>query len=165
MEEYLDPRVKAILLEIARRGVAEAEMWEKLFGESSSGEPDPDLREQYRAKVAANEAYRNMVVKDLAGLGHPVHTMTITGFNPGRMDHYTLDKRLQNRFGREVITDSESGQFWAYTTEAIADEALKYLYELAPEGNFVLTPDISAGDHLLGNWSDCRRFLEEHGEE
>lgn len=161
---------KNLLIEWAALHRHEELLWEATIGKGK------DYTERQTAKVRAWEARRFEITEQLEKLGYPVLRVDITGCltgeAPDEASHYDIDRDLDKVFkGKPVQTDSEGGQFFCYTTVAMADEVADYLRENHPHLDFGVTTQEYGTDYCtikpaeMGNWRGSRDFLAKYAPE
>lgn len=158
---------KNLLIEWAALHRHEELLWEATIGKGKS------YTERQREAVGRWEKRREEISEQLEKLGYPVIRVTLTGCltneAPDDASHYDIDDDLSQVFkGKSVEVDSEGGQFFCYTTVALADEVAGYLRENHKHLDFGVRVQ-NYGDEFstikpfeMGGWSHSREFLAKH---
>jgi hypothetical protein len=170
----MDDTIKAILVDIARKMVEEADLWEATFNNANSCDDVPQEQlAAYNAVVSETAAFKLQKIRELVALGHLIHTVQITGEAPNGVDHYAIDRLAEKQFGNRVVGDSEYSALFILTTEADQDEVLAFVKETAGSGRvtyndgfanesrFYIT-EIEPHIPELSNWPEARKFLAIH---
>ena len=122
-------------LEIAKLKVAEADAWEKVYGDSTP--KCEHCGHELGVSEDAEEAYSNLcketedavaeLTKKLIEEGvHIVWTHFIAGESAG-LSNYDLEDKVCEKFGDKVMGDSEHSWFVIFTTADVADEVYAYV--------------------------------------
>jgi len=126
--------------------VQEARFWE-LCNENNWPE---DLKKQYRE-----------FSKSLKKFGAEIFPtqVIIGGFNPDS-SHYDMDDKLEQLFGDDIHCDSESGNFFCYTSKRYAELILNFIRKEYPtwEGN-------AHEDGFMNpfrNWGDAKNYVKKN---
>lgn len=105
--------------------------------------------------IQREEQYEATQFPDLA------KQFSLQGYDKG-IDHYDIDKALQDKFGNEVDTDSESGGFYAYCSETALERVEAFLKLRFPGLDF--TSKEREGKKAVFKYErDAKAFLEEQG--
>lgn len=166
MSEYTD-----LKLDVARLMVAEADLWKMVHGESSNEVAAVDLALYYEMEKFYGEIQTEIDKGKLALANHPdsdVMTYRFSGTSY-EVDHYDIDDAIDKYFPEGVMTDSESGCFFAYTTPAKAADLRKFLEKKYPSLDFDSENTLEEkGDFLcltvpgLTSWNSAAQFVKEN---
>lgn len=92
-------------------------------------------------------------------------THQLTGYCDGDVEHYAIDRDLEEQFGTKVLTDSESGMFVTMVQADSLDEVVDFLTERYRLLTFdikdvrddaIFTPTIKG----LSNWNHAEDYVK-----
>lgn len=170
----MNPRIREILLEIARKMVHEAEEWERVYGSKAPRAGSSEETRQNHARLSQEvEDFRRCKADELIALGHPVYTVMITGCSPSDgPGNYEIENRIVHEFGDLVLPDSEHSQLFIMTTEEHQEAVLARICELAGTGTVEtygghvyeseFHTSVEDNPHIsgLGNWTAAKNLVD-----
>ena len=114
---------------------------------------------------------KKKLAEQLEELGYPVYSMQVTGCAAGDVGNYELEQQVVEKFGEDVLPDSEHSQLFILVKRDKAQEVLEFVREHGKEGEEYETYgagsfkasfgsyDIDPSVKGMNNWDDAYRYL------
>ncbi len=161
----MKPRLKQLLLSLARQMVREADLWERVYGKNRVCK-DPDdkswlaLRNEYHDVYEETIIVKEEAIPELIELGHTVYTIMISGDCGEGRTNYDVEDIIIEEFGDKVVGDSEGACIWIMTTPDYDYKVLSRIEELIGDDGHV-TSEYTESPHIagLGNWTLARKLI------